>query len=463
MTALEEHETKSSETIKKDWRDYTATDLCASQNDLERILRWNPPKSVKTLRPLPKLEGPGETLEHGIKKWLRKPGSGKTHPQYGNYCYMRYTAWFADSGVEFDSTTIRGNKPWMFPLGKGLGLVPGWDTAVVSMKQGETAVFSLPAAMGWPPKVPGNKALIYEVDLIKFEEEDCSKERNRSITRTYLRKPDSSLQENEWDTPNDGAIVTAAVKVTANKKIIMETDCLELKCSEGYMKGLPAGADTALKRMKKGERSLLHFKAEHGYSEEDRAALGIVSTELIEMEIDLKDYTNAAATWALSDDDYLANCETLIDDGDKLIRASQYAPAYLKLRRAEGLLRWRKCGCIRDDPPYAVAERRRIRRNQLYLMACLHLSLACYELEKLDETVEFSGRALAEEPGNPTALGRRAKARKLLGDYEAAAADLESIVKSAPADKDAQQELIAIRKVSKSAGKKVSFTTPTTS
>lgn len=80
---------------------------------------------------------------------------------------------------------------------------------------------------------------------------------------------------------------------------------MKWKCSEGSLIGLPIGADVALKRMRKGERSLFRLAPELGYSPEDRKILGIESTEIIEMDIDLKDYKN------VSSDVCVLNCEQL--------------------------------------------------------------------------------------------------------------------------------------------------------
>jgi hypothetical protein len=102
---------KSASNEKKDWRDYTCTELCYPEDDRERILYWNPSYVDTTMRAMPTIdiaiaEDISPTKNGDIIKQTLHTGHGAL-AKYGNIVTIEYTAWFADSGVEFDSTLIR--------------------------------------------------------------------------------------------------------------------------------------------------------------------------------------------------------------------------------------------------------------------------------------------------------------------------------------------------------------------
>ena len=60
---------------------------------------------------------------------------------------------------------------FQFPLGAGQ-VIPGWDQGVVGMNEGGRRKLIIPAdlaygAQGFPPDIPPNAALIFDIDLEK--------------------------------------------------------------------------------------------------------------------------------------------------------------------------------------------------------------------------------------------------------------------------------------------------------
>mgnify|MGYP003656401228 CR=1 FL=1 len=62
----------------------------------------------------------------------------------GSNVTFHYTGTFPDSGEEFDSSRKEDRGPMTVNVGAG-ELIPGFDTALVGMSEGETKTFTVPA------------------------------------------------------------------------------------------------------------------------------------------------------------------------------------------------------------------------------------------------------------------------------------------------------------------------------
>jgi FKBP-type peptidyl-prolyl cis-trans isomerase len=73
------------------------------------------------------------------------------------------------NGSKFDSSRDRGS-PFEFQLGAGM-VIKGWDQGVAGMKVGGLRKLTVPPDMGYgargfPPVIPGNSTLVFEVELL---------------------------------------------------------------------------------------------------------------------------------------------------------------------------------------------------------------------------------------------------------------------------------------------------------
>jgi len=97
-------------------------------------------------------------------------GSG-AEAKTGDTVSVHYTGTLID-GSKFDSSLDRGT-PFTFTLGAGQ-VIQGWDEGIAGMKVGGKRKLTIPpelgyGAGGYPPVIPGNATLIFEVELLEIK------------------------------------------------------------------------------------------------------------------------------------------------------------------------------------------------------------------------------------------------------------------------------------------------------
>jgi len=115
-------------------------------------------------------EGEAEmvTTESGLKYQDMAVGKG-AEATVGSTVFVHYTGWLED-GTEFDSSRGRGT-PFDFKLG-AQEVIPGWDEGVQGMKEGGKRKLIIPSDLGYgaggfPPVIPPNATLTFEVELVE--------------------------------------------------------------------------------------------------------------------------------------------------------------------------------------------------------------------------------------------------------------------------------------------------------
>jgi peptidylprolyl isomerase len=110
-----------------------------------------------------------KTTASGLKYSVLKAGApdGKS-PAKTDIVKVHYTGWLTD-GQSFDSSVERG-QPLEVPLNR---LIPGWIEGIQLMTPGSRYKFTIPGELGYgkrgyPPKIPSDATLIFEVELISF-------------------------------------------------------------------------------------------------------------------------------------------------------------------------------------------------------------------------------------------------------------------------------------------------------
>ncbi|KAM9845200.1 uncharacterized protein ACBR49_011948 [Aulostomus maculatus] len=105
----------------------------------------------------------------GVNVEVLKPGDGKRFPQKGCMVAVHYVGTLTD-GTTFDSSRKRG-QPFKFKIGCGQ-VIRGWDEGVLQMSLGQLAKLTCSpdyayGAAGYPPLIPENSTLIFEVELLE--------------------------------------------------------------------------------------------------------------------------------------------------------------------------------------------------------------------------------------------------------------------------------------------------------
>jgi FKBP-type peptidyl-prolyl cis-trans isomerase len=110
-----------------------------------------------------------KTTASGLQYKVLKEGSGK-NPKATDTVQVNYRGTLTN-GTEFDSSYKRG-EPIEFPLN---GVIPGWTEGVQLMKEGAKYQFFIPSKLAYGERgtpggpIPGNAALIFEVELLKVK------------------------------------------------------------------------------------------------------------------------------------------------------------------------------------------------------------------------------------------------------------------------------------------------------
>jgi FKBP-type peptidyl-prolyl cis-trans isomerase len=129
--------------------------------------------STKKAAPKPATSGPTKVTgaptktASGLEYWDIKVGTGAV-AQNEQHVKVDYTGWLTN-GKKFDSSVGTG-KPFDFVLGANQ-VIKGWDEGVDGMKVGGKRQLRIPpdlayGAAGYPPVIPANSTLIFDVRLV---------------------------------------------------------------------------------------------------------------------------------------------------------------------------------------------------------------------------------------------------------------------------------------------------------
>jgi len=91
----------------------------------------------------------------------------------GKNVAVEYTGWLQQAGQKFDSSRGPGRQPFVFPVGLGQ-VIPGFDQGVLGMHVGGKRRLVIPPALGYgasgfPPVIPPNATLVFDVELIAVQ------------------------------------------------------------------------------------------------------------------------------------------------------------------------------------------------------------------------------------------------------------------------------------------------------
>ncbi|KAF9111948.1 FK506 binding protein proline rotamase rapamycin-binding protein [Mortierella sp. AM989] len=108
----------------------------------------------------------------GVTKTTITPGDGVNFPKEKSTVTIHYVGTL-ENGSKFDSSRDR-SAPFVTQIGVGK-VIRGWDEGVPQLSLGEKAILTITpdygyGANGYPPVIPANATLIFEVELLKIEQ-----------------------------------------------------------------------------------------------------------------------------------------------------------------------------------------------------------------------------------------------------------------------------------------------------
>ncbi|XP_072951097.1 peptidyl-prolyl cis-trans isomerase FKBP42 [Typha angustifolia] len=123
----------------------------------------------------PKVDSTMEILHEKVKKQVIREGHGQK-PRNLSTCFLHYRAWVESSLHKFEDTW-QEQRPIELILGKEKKEMAGLGIGIASMKSGERALLHVAWELGYGkegsfsfPNVPPMADLLYEVELIGFDE-----------------------------------------------------------------------------------------------------------------------------------------------------------------------------------------------------------------------------------------------------------------------------------------------------
>merc|ERR1712117_1008101 len=265
-----------------------------------------------------------------ILKQIKREGSDPDcKPLKGDKVKVHYVGTLQD-GSKFDSSRDR-DTPFTFDLGRGM-VIKGWDEGVASMCKGELSVFTIASQYaygetGSPPKIPPAATLIFEVELLGFEGEDVTKDKDGGVTKRTFASGDG------LDHPNDGAMVDVQFKGTMfgdNDKKAFDDRTIKFNVGDGLDVDIPVGLETGICRMKKGERAEIAVDPKYGFGKNGLKSKGVPADAKLVYDITLKSFERAKEGWQLDGEQKLEQSRLFKEKGTSFFKLGKYEMARKK-------------------------------------------------------------------------------------------------------------------------------------
>jgi len=248
-------------------------------------------RSARAARAM-RLRGGGEAIDltgdGGVLKEVLVEGVGSDVPQKNDDVCVHYVGTLQEDGSKFDSSRDR-SAPFTFKLGQGK-VIKGWDEGVATMKRGEKALFTIRSDYGYGAegsgdKIPGNATLLFEVELLRWNEREVTADGGVFLKPldkkgTGWRHPD---RNDEVMVKYEGRVNGVAFTSSTNN----EFDLVKLGTPTCP---LPPGVERAIcKEMKKGSNALITCKPEYAFGEQGLPGK-VPGGATVEYEVELSDW-----------------------------------------------------------------------------------------------------------------------------------------------------------------------------
>lgn len=392
------------------------------------------PDGVENLKAGDKIDlSPQQSGE--VIKEVRKLGDGTDYPNEGDKCEVKYTGYvgeIADDKV-FDSSEKDG-KNFVFEVARGK-VVKGFELAISTMTVGERAIVSMHPDFafgrgGKPPTIPPNTWIIFDTEIVCIEEEDYSKDQDRSMTKKVMRRGTG------WTYPNTGGMVDIHIKGwyhDKNKIEVFEDRDVKFPMGEGIHPdySVPEYIEYFLKDMKKTEISRFRVASKHCYGEKGCPRLKIPPNKDLTFQIHQKNFERVKDIWEMNNAEKLDQCAMFKDKGNDYFKKQLYDLAAIMYERILFNLEYNHI-FFGDDAR---------RQAELMLPARLNMAQVCLKQKKFDKVREYCDKALRLDKNNVKGFYRRGMANFEMKNFEEAKKDFEHVLELEPENADANKKI----------------------
>nr|QBH73880.1 fk506-binding protein [Aphelinus abdominalis] len=353
----------------------------------------------------------------GLLKEILSEGTSDEKPGIGAYVRVHYTGKLLD-GTVFDSSVERG-QPFKFELGLGQ-VIKGWDAGIKTMKKGEKAILTCSpeyayGKAGSPPNIPPDATLKFEVELLGWDAEDLSPNKDKTILREVL------TMGGDFMAPSDGGLVEIHLQGTYNGLVFEERD-VKFIMGEGEAEGIIEGVEIALKRFKKGEKSKITIKSKYAFGNAGKPEFNIPANATVEYVVELKNLEKGPEAWSMDAMQKLEQAKMFKERGTAYFKENKFNLAVKMYQKVIEFV----------NDAYDFKDQYEKPRDDFLFTANLNLALCFLKTKQPAEAKEASTKVLEIDPKNEKALFRRGQAYMDLASPEIAIKDFQEVVKINP-------------------------------
>ncbi|XP_047267066.1 peptidyl-prolyl cis-trans isomerase FKBP62 isoform X4 [Capsicum annuum] len=419
-----------------------------------------------------------EISSNGLKKKLIKRGHGWETPEFGDEVTVHYVGILLD-GTKSVSTRDKG-EPVTFKLGQEK-VAAGLDCGIVTMRKGETALFTLPLETGSGSTESDsslNMVVQFEVELVSWiTMVDVCKDGGiikKIMEKGELIGPPGDLDEvlvryvarlldgvTVAETPEhgvefyvkDGHFCQALPKAIKTMKkgekvnlIVQPQFRYTAKLEDGTLfekrgfdgvdalkfitdeEQVVAGLDQAVITMKKGERAIVTVKPDYGFgnTEVKRDLAMVPPCSTIIFEVELLEFTKEKDPGEMNNHERIQVAQRKKEEGNLLFKDGKYQSAVKKYEKA--------IDCINEDEPFEDDDQKIVK--SLKVACWLNGAAACLKRNYFQEAIKQCSKVLKVESCNVKALYRRAQAFMETADLHLAEMDIKKALEIDPQNRE---------------------------
>lgn len=368
----------------------------------------------------------------GVTKTIVKAGEGEDSPSNGCKVFVHYVGRL-ENGVKFDSSRDRG-EVFEFELGKG-NVINGWDIGVSTMLKNEICELKIApeyayGEKGSPPKIPGGATLIFEIELLSWDDEDITKD--GGVLKRLIQEGITG-----GGRPNLEGQVKIHLRGTYEGELFDERD-VEFVIGDGFEHGVIEGVEKGLCTMRRYEKAKFFIKSMYAFKDVGNTEFGIPpNADEIIYEVVVFDFERVKEIYEMNYTEKIDKSKDLKERGLKCVRACEYQKA---IEYYERIMKY--VATNKEDSDYVIGLPFKIAAN-------LNAALCYLKTKDFLKAKVRSEKVIKLDPDNVKGYFRLGEAFLGLKEYKNAVKAYENALKCEPENSAAKKQLNAARKLLK--------------